>query len=85
LIDRLLTLDPNRRITAEEALLHPWISGSKEAGPRTSTNLAPVIRRGYSSRGSFTAVGLLNHFKASESSSSGEEDEKEIKNLDIPL
>lgn len=63
--------------------MHPWIKGSKEAGPRTSTNLAPVIRRGYSSRGSITAVGLLNQFKASEESSSEEEEEKEIKHLDI--
>jgi calcium/calmodulin-dependent protein kinase I len=78
-----LTFDPNHRITAEEALLHPWITGSKEAGPRNSTNLAPVIRRGYSSRGSFTAIALMNRFKASDESSS--EEEKEIKNLDISI
>ncbi|KAG2191340.1 hypothetical protein INT46_011922 [Mucor plumbeus] len=86
LIDKLLTFDPNTRITAEEALLHPWITGtgSKEAGPRTSTNLAPTIRKGYSSRGSFTAIALMNQCKTSEDSSSGEERKsEEIKKLDI--
>lgn len=84
LIDRLLAFDPNQRITAEEALLHPWIAGSKEAGPRTSTNLAPAIRKGYSSRGSFA---ILNKFKSFDNSSSDSQDEKktqEVKNLNIP-
>ena len=86
LIDKLLTYDPNTRITAEEALLHPWITGtgSKGAGPRTSTNLAPAIRKGYSSRGSFTAIALMNQYKTSGDSSSEEERRsEEIKKLDI--
>ncbi|CEP16344.1 hypothetical protein [Parasitella parasitica] len=86
LIDKLLTFDPNERITAEEALLHPWITGtgSKEAGPRTSTNLAPAIRRGYSNRGSFTAVAFMNQYKTFEESSSDEERvSEEVKILDI--
>ncbi|CAO0803394.1 unnamed protein product [Mucor circinelloides] len=88
LIDRLLTFDPNNRITAEEALQHPWITGtgSKEAGPRTSTNLAPAIRKGYSSRGSLTAIALMNQYKASEDSSSEEERKsEEVKKLDITI
>ncbi|CAO3701770.1 unnamed protein product [Rhizopus stolonifer] len=86
LIDRLLTLDPNRRITAEEALRHPWITGSKDAGPRTSTNLAPAIRRGYTERGSLSP--LLSRYRAMDISSSDDDEEKrnmEIKNLKIPL
>ncbi|KAI8636076.1 kinase-like domain-containing protein [Parasitella parasitica] len=86
LIDKLLTFDPNKRITAEEALLHPWITGtgSQETGPRTSTNLAPAIRRVYSSRGSFTAVALINQYKTSEDSLSDEERiSEEVKELDI--
>lgn len=88
MIDRLLTFDPNKRITAEEALQHPWITGtgSKEAGPRTSTNLAPAIRKGYSSRGSLTAIALMNQYKTSEDSSSEEERKsEEVKKLDITI
>lgn len=83
LIDRLLTFDPNERITAEEALSHPWIAGSKEAGPRTSTNLAPTIRKAYSSRASFTAVAMLNKIKTTSSASEYESDEDHVKHLDI--
>jgi serine/threonine protein kinase len=85
LIDRLLAFDPNQRITAEEALAHPWIIGSKEYGPRTSTNLAPAIRKGYSSRGSFTAIAVLNKFNNSSSDSSEERKSQEVKHLDIPI
>ncbi|KAG2203945.1 hypothetical protein INT47_007528 [Mucor saturninus] len=85
LIDRLLTFDPNERITAEEALLHPWIKGSKEAGPRSSTNLAPAIRKGYSSRGSLNAIALLNQqYKTSEESSEEEfRKSAEVKDLEV--
>lgn len=89
LIDRLLTFDPNQRITAEEALAHPWITGENDdAGPRSSTNLAPAIRKGYSSRGSLNAIALLNGLKASSDSTASEEDVRksaEVKNLDITL
>ncbi|KAI8376625.1 kinase-like domain-containing protein [Choanephora cucurbitarum] len=60
LIDRLLTFDPNKRITAKEALEHHWIIGSKEAGLPSSTNLAPVIRKRYASRASLTPYTLMN-------------------------
>lgn len=69
MIDRLLAFDPSQRITTKEALTHPWINVSKEAGLRTSTNLAPSIRKGFSSRGSFTAIALQ---------------EEQVKRLDIP-
>lgn len=85
MIDRLLTFDPNKRITAEEALLHPWITGSKGAGPRNSTNLAPAIRKGYSSRGSLNGISILNRlYKASDSSEEEIRKSAEVKDLDIP-
>ncbi|KAI7905064.1 kinase-like domain-containing protein [Cokeromyces recurvatus] len=88
--DRLLAFDPNKRITAEEALLHPWITGSKEAGPRANTNLVPTVRKGYSSRSSFTAVLLLNKLKVSEEDMSSSDEEKvkkieKVKELNIPF
>ncbi|KAI8094931.1 kinase-like domain-containing protein [Gilbertella persicaria] len=83
LIDRLLTFDPNKRITAEEALLHPWITGSKEAGPRSSTNLAPVIRKGYSSRGSFVGATLMYQLGSSSEESDDDEVFEKQKNHDI--
>lgn len=88
-----MTFDPNKRITAEEALTHPWITGSKEAGPRTSTNLAPTIRKAYSSRASFTAVAMLNKIKTASSASELDDDEEldlernstEVRHLDITI
>lgn len=89
LIDRLLTFDPNQRITAEEALAHPWITGENDAGPRSSTNLAPAIRKGYSSRGSLNAIALLNGLKTSDSSeeetTTTTRKSAEVKDLDITL
>lgn len=62
-IDSLLTYNPNARITAEEALRHPWITGEQER----ETNLAPIIRKGANSHRSFrsivTAMTLLSHWK----------------------
>ncbi|CDS07545.1 hypothetical protein LRAMOSA01494 [Lichtheimia ramosa] len=62
-IDSLLTYNPNARITAEEALQHPWITGEQER----ETNLAPIIRKGANSHRSFrsivTAMTLLSHWK----------------------
>ncbi len=60
--------------------MHPWITGSKGAGPRTSTNLAPAIRRGYTERGSLSP--LLSRYKAVNDSSS---DDVEIKELNISI
>lgn len=62
-IDSLLTYNPNARVTAEEALQHPWITGEQER----ETNLAPIIRKGANSHRSFrsivTAMTLLSHWK----------------------
>jgi serine/threonine protein kinase len=87
LIDRLLTFDPNKRITAEQALLHPWITDELKAV--ANTNLAPTIRKGFSSRGTLksvvTAVALLRRLKEDSSSSEEEGGRKstEVKDLEI--
>ncbi|KAJ8662607.1 hypothetical protein O0I10_001569 [Lichtheimia ornata] len=64
LIDRLLTYHPSKRITAKEALEHPWITKEHD---ENATNLAPNIRKGIDSRKSLksvvTAMTLLNHWK----------------------
>lgn len=78
MIDRLLTLDQNLRITAKEALEHPWITGAKEEGRRAVTNLVPNVRKGFNSRQSLrsvvTAMTLLNHWKNLEDLSEDEDD-----------
>ncbi|KAI9250192.1 kinase-like domain-containing protein [Phascolomyces articulosus] len=91
LIDCLLTFDPSKRITAKEGLEHPWIKGDQdEAGPRTTTNLVPNVRRGFDSRKSFksvvTAMTLLNHWKNLEDLSEGdtsESDDESLRKLDV--
>ncbi|KAI7872969.1 kinase-like domain-containing protein [Spinellus fusiger] len=67
LIDKLLTFDPSKRITAEEALLDPWIRNDQISESSKATNLVPNVRRGISGHKSFntvvTAVTLMNAWK----------------------
>ncbi|KAI9999175.1 hypothetical protein PInf_003994 [Phytophthora infestans] len=53
LISHLLLVDPSKRLTAEEVLQHPWISGS---APRSSMTLNPNI---FSSLKRFTGNNKL--------------------------
>ncbi|KAG0166083.1 hypothetical protein DFQ30_007597 [Apophysomyces sp. BC1015] len=66
-VDRLLTLNPEQRITAEEALTHPWIVSDQEQGLRTTTNLVPTVRKGFNSRRTLksivTAMTIANQWK----------------------
>jgi calcium/calmodulin-dependent protein kinase I len=59
----MFTLDPNERITADEALKDPWIVSE---GTR-DINLAPTISRGFSSRRTLKSlvnvVAVLNRLK----------------------
>ncbi|CEG69021.1 Putative CAMK/CAMK1 protein kinase [Rhizopus microsporus] len=63
LIDRLLTFDPKDRITAEEALEHPWIMNKEEYG----FNLAPTVRKGFNNRRTLqsliTVVAAINKMR----------------------
>ncbi|KAI8143076.1 kinase-like domain-containing protein [Fennellomyces sp. T-0311] len=49
LIDSCLQLDPTKRITAAEALRHPWITQERSSG----TDLIANVRKGFTSRQSF--------------------------------
>lgn len=86
-IDRLLTFGPEKRITAHEALKHPWITDDKERGPRTSTNLVPTILKGFSSRRSLksivTALTILNRWKHELMDVSDSEESDEAKQCHI--
>ncbi|KAI8993411.1 kinase-like domain-containing protein [Pilobolus umbonatus] len=69
-IDKLLTFNPKNRITAEEALKHPWIMTENK-----DINLAPGVRKGFSSRKTLksllTAMAALNKWKLTENVQSG--------------
>ena len=87
-IDRLLTFNPARRITAKEALEHPWIKGEEEVA--TATNLAPNVRRGFNSRklkSVVTAMALLSHWKNlddfSEDDDSDDSLDENLRKLDV--
>ncbi|KAG0173930.1 hypothetical protein DFQ30_006562 [Apophysomyces sp. BC1015] len=85
-IDALLTFDPEKRITADDALRHPWIASDRYAGPHTGTNLIPHVRKGLNSRRSFksvvTAMTILHQWKNMDDS--GEKRKSIGMRLDIP-
>ncbi|KAI8338004.1 kinase-like domain-containing protein [Chlamydoabsidia padenii] len=54
-IDGLLTYDPDQRLTAEQALEHPWITASL-AYNNIPPNLITNVRRGFSTRPSFRST-----------------------------
>jgi calcium/calmodulin-dependent protein kinase I len=48
-IDRCLTVDPDKRITAHEALSHPWIAGPLQRG-EDGADLLPTVRKNFNAR-----------------------------------
>ncbi|KAI9311521.1 kinase-like domain-containing protein [Dichotomocladium elegans] len=84
LIDRLLTYKPAERITAEEALKHPWITNE---GVVADTNLAPNIRKGFNNHKAFksvvTAMTLLSHWKHLEDVPEDESDSSDEDQVNI--
>ncbi|KAI8336584.1 kinase-like domain-containing protein [Chlamydoabsidia padenii] len=100
MVDRLLAFKPEKRITAEEALQHPWITNEEQQIPHNN-NLAPVVRKGINSQHKFrslvTAMTLLNHWKHldslsdissdsdSDSDSEIEKTTNQVKELDITI
>ncbi|ORZ11954.1 kinase-like domain-containing protein [Absidia repens] len=93
MIDNLLAFDPEKRITAKDALQHPWITNEEEQVPG-KTNLAPGVRKGMHSQNKFksvvTAMTLLNHWKhddldiSSDSDSEMENTAAQINDLNVP-
>ncbi|KAI8089488.1 kinase-like domain-containing protein [Halteromyces radiatus] len=55
-IDGLLAYKPEQRLTAEQALQHPWIVNSLNNDTRHTTNLITNVRRGFSSHPSFRSA-----------------------------
>lgn len=51
-IKRCLTVDPKERMTAHEALAHPWISpnASSDADAKGSEDLLPVVKKNFNAR-----------------------------------
>lgn len=77
MINRLLTFDPKKRVTAEEALKDVWITSEEDSG----INLAPNVRKGFNSRRTLksivTAVAAINRLKINEQHHIEEEEEEE--------
>lgn len=77
MINRLLTFDPKKRVTAEEALKDVWVTSEEDSG----INLAPNVRKGFNSRRTLksivTAVAAINRLKINEQHHIEEEEEKE--------
>ena len=66
-INRCLTVDPVARITAHEALSHPWITG-EGADPSSRTDLLPGIKKNFNARRTLHAaidtIRAINQLRA---------------------
>ncbi|KAF1817655.1 Ca/Cm-dependent protein kinase B [Eremomyces bilateralis CBS 781.70] len=64
-IRRCLTVDPSKRMTAQEALSHPWISGDAR---QTDTDLLPVVKKNFNARRTLHAaidtIRAINQLRA---------------------
>lgn len=65
-ISKMLLVDPEKRITAENAMLHPWIDPMIVTP--SATNLLPRVRTGFSARKMFkkaiSIVKVCNTFSS---------------------
>jgi len=66
-INRCLTVDPVARITAHEALSHPWITG-EGVDPSSRTDLLPGIKKNFNARRTLHAaidtIRAINQLRA---------------------
>lgn len=59
-IQRCLTINPEERITAHQALAHPWLSSDDGMKQRQQQDLLPTVRRNFNARRTFKkAVDLV--------------------------
>ena len=49
-IKRCLTIDPTARMTAHEALSHPWIAPDTRAADGNGEDLLPVVKKNFNAR-----------------------------------
>lgn len=49
-IRRCLTIDPNKRMTAHEALQHPFVAGYLNNGEGEGQNLLPTVKKNFNAR-----------------------------------
>ena len=73
-VKRCLTVDPSSRITAKEALKHPWLEGVADK----DEDLLPNVRKAFNARKSFRAavrsVQWINRLKTIDSSDEDKEE-----------
>ncbi|KAJ3044362.1 hypothetical protein HDV00_002254 [Rhizophlyctis rosea] len=53
-IEKLLVLDPSKRLTAAEALEHPWLKSSADA----TVDLKPIVQKNFNARRTFRKAVL---------------------------
>ena len=49
-IKRCLTIEPTKRMTSHEALMHPWVTGGDGADEGENKDLLPVIKKNFNAR-----------------------------------
>lgn len=49
-IRHLMCVDPNERITCEEAILHPWISGNEAGTKNIHGRISEQLRKNFAAK-----------------------------------
>ncbi|CAO3620915.1 unnamed protein product [Cunninghamella blakesleeana] len=79
-IDGLLAYKPEKRLTAHEALVHPWMTNTLENGNESQSNLMANVRKGISNLPSFkSTLDNLTQWNELENTNESKKDEKSEK------
>lgn len=77
-IQRCLTIDSSVRMTAHEALTHPWITGEGEGVKGGKADLLPVVKKNFNARRTLHAaidtVRAINQLRAGGAAAMGNKD-----------
>ncbi|KAI9728455.1 MAG: hypothetical protein M1828_003856 [Chrysothrix sp. TS-e1954] len=79
-INRCLTTDPVARMTAEQALAHPWVTGEPTTDApdaRSKTDLLPVVKKNFNARRTLHAaidtIRAINQLRAGGAAGMGQQ------------
>lgn len=75
-IQRCLTIDSNSRMTAHQALTHPWITGEEAVASGQQADLLPTVKKNFNARRTLHAaidtIRAINQLRAGGAAAMGQ-------------